>query len=98
MSSVSVNVDVDISEFSDSDLVDEIKYRNLENEFVKDVDLGQFSDEQIIQYFTEQGYTVFTSDRSKSIEELYSSYMTTNFIFFQKELKKFFEKELGVMI
>lgn len=93
---VSKTVEFSIDEFSDNELIEEIKYRYLEHNFNNGLD--DYDNQDLIDRLILRGYYVCEEGTKRSINTLYSTYLTTNDVFFQKALKKFFEDELDVFV
>lgn len=93
---VSKTDEFSIDKFSDDELIEEIKYRYLEHNFNNDLD--DYDNQDLIDRLILRGYYVCKGGTKRSINTLYSTYLTTNDAFFQKALKKFFEDELDVFV
>lgn len=92
MPSVEKTVECDIGDFSDQDLIDEVKWRNLEDEF--NTLLESLYDSELCEELENRGYKIVEKG-NESIEYLYSTWLTCSRESFEQELKKFFRHHLG---
>jgi hypothetical protein len=76
----------DIEDFTDWELIDEIRFRGLQGEVL---DISDFSDNEIISIAKERKLIV---DDKNYIFKLYRSYISESPEQFQKELIKFFNQ------
>lgn len=89
-----VTVDIDLDDFDDDELVNELKFRGFTVYEPGDRDID------LIEKVQERGYTVYGKlhDRNDDVHDLYKTYMTTSPEFFQKELRKYFRDKLNINI
>jgi len=95
MPTITTDVDIDISDFDDYDLIQELEYRGYE------VTEHDTSDNDLIEMVQARGYTVYGLNHKPNItryylEQLYSTYTTMPKEYFEKELKRFFREHLDV--
>jgi len=83
-------VECSIDDFNDLELIDEICWRGLEDEFFDHKYVKNFSDEQLIDALEDRGYYVMEK-KADPIPGLFSTYLTMSPQYFQKELIKFFK-------
>ncbi|CAB4162733.1 hypothetical protein UFOVP787_101 [uncultured Caudovirales phage] len=97
MPSVEKTVECDISDFDDYDLIREIKFRGLEDEFQSN-DLNSFSDHDLCDELEDRGFIVLSENGyDNELQYLYSTWLTCSKESFEEELKKFFRRNLNVI-
>ena len=98
MASVTTEVTIDISEFSDRELIQEVLDRGLEGEINSAPDICLCDDGELIHEIEKRDYFVIDHDQMNRIEQLYTTYTTMSPEFFTKELKKFFSESLDIIV
>ena len=93
---VEKTVECDISDFDDYDLIEEVKFRGLEDEFPYSIDA--FSDIELCDELEMRGFVVLSEKGyDNELQYLYSTWLTCSKESFEEELKKFFRRNLNVI-
>ena len=95
MPTITTEVDIDLDDFYDDDLVEELEGRGYS------VYKNNAGDQDLIDCIEDRGFTVYGKGHKPHVtrayvEELYSTYLTMDREFFEKELIKFFRQQLDV--
>jgi hypothetical protein len=91
-----------IDDFDNQELIDEIEYRGYTvfDDSQVPVDIVDCDTDDLIEELNNRGYDVWSKKAfgNPDLLDLYTTYQTMSPEFFQKELKKFFRKQLDVNI